>query len=132
MYSDAKETQTKPLGYKGYKLKLHYNKKIQCNEGETYKELSSSWKAINEMFMKESNAARGDKRLIYQGKIWGKFLDCHFIEFPNVSQFAQITLASLENTSLLERDYTHLQMIASKRRNQIEPENLETLFYLLH
>ena len=58
--------------------------------------------------MKESKAARGDKRLIYQAKIWGKFFDCPFIEFPNVSQFAQITLASLENTSLLERDYTHL------------------------
>ena len=38
--------------------------------------------------------------------------------------------ATAGNTSPLERGYTYLEMIASKRRNKLLPENLETLFLL--
>ena len=119
MFSDAKPT--KLLLWEGYKMELHYNKKIQCSEGEFYTELSVSWKTINGLLMKESNAARGDKRPTDQAKVWKEFLDCHFV---------QIMLASSENTSLLEWGYTNLQMIVLKHRNRIQPENLKTLFLL--
>ena len=47
-----------------------------------------------------------------------------------MSQFVQVMLASSGNTPPLEGGYTELQKIASKRRNQTEPEKFETLFLL--
>ena len=48
---------------------------------------------------------------------------------PNVAQL-QIMLPSPANTSPVERTYTFLEMVASKRRNHLKPENLETLLLL--
>ena len=129
-YADVKETRTKPCLWEGYSVKLHYNKKIQCTEAEFNKELSSSWKTINGLYMKEVNFARLNKTNPDQEKVWQQFINCHFIEYPNVCTFIQIMLVSAGNTSPLERGYSKLQMITSKRRNQIDPKNLETLFLL--
>ena len=37
-------------------------------------------------------------------------------------------LSSPANSSPVDRIYTFLEMVASKRRNHLKPENLETLF----
>ena len=131
MYTNTKETETKPKLWEGYLVRLHFNKKIDVkSEEEFYKQFDKSWETVNGLFMRESNSARQEKRCINQIKVWHNFLNFHFIEFPEVSQLIQIMLASAGNTSPLERGYTHLQMIASKRRNKISPANLETLFLL--
>ena len=78
-YADVKETRTKPCLWEGYSVKLHYNKKIQCTEEEFNKELSSSWKTINGLYMKEVNFARLNKTNPDQEKVWQQFIDCHFI-----------------------------------------------------
>ena len=52
------------------------------------------------------------------------------MEFPGVDQLIQILIATAGNLSPLERGYTHLEMITSKRRNRMDPKNLETLFLL--
>ena len=129
-YTDGKEKQTRPKLWEGFEVRLHFNKKIDATEEEFYEELNKSWETINGLFMRESNSAKHEKRSLDQGKVWRKFINCHYIEFPHVSQLIQILLASSGNTSPLERGYTHLQMIASKRRNKIDPQNLETLFLL--
>ena len=39
-------------------------------------------------------------------------------------------VTTLANTSLLERSYTKLQLVAAKRRNHFTSENLEVLYLL--
>ena len=39
-------------------------------------------------------------------------------------------LATPAKTSRVERGFSQLQMVATKRRNHLKPENLETLFLL--
>ena len=65
-----------------------------------------------------------------QLNVWRTFLQNHYMEFPGVGQLIQILIATAENTSPLERGYTNPQMMTSKRRNKMDPENLEILFLL--
>ena len=58
------------------------------------------------------------------------FLQNYYMEFPGLGQLIQILIATAGNMSPLERGYTHLQMITSKRRNRMDPKNLEILFLL--
>ena len=129
-YADTKETVTRPQLWEGFLVHLHYNKKIEGGEDKFHEELKKCWKTVNKLYMREVNEAKFKKRALNQENVWQELLGCHFIEFPQVCQFVQIMLASSGNTSPLERGYTHLQMIASKRRNKIDPSNLETLFLL--
>ena len=52
------------------------------------------------------------------------------MQYPHVCQFIQIMMATPPNTSPVERGYSSLQMVATKRRNALHPTNLETLFLL--
>ena len=58
------------------------------------------------------------------------FLARHAIECPSFAQFLLIMLAMPANTSPVERGFSQLEMVATKRRNYLKPENLETLFLL--
>ena len=59
-----------------------------------------------------------------------KFLKESSLDYQNVAQLLQIMIATAANTSPVERGYSFLEMIASKRRNRTLPENLETQFLL--
>ena len=96
----------------------------------SYEELRIALKTINGLYMKEVNSACSSKRVVDQLNVWKEFLDCHFMEYPNMGQLIQIMISSSGNTSPLERGYIHLQMTTSKRRNRLDPANLETLFLL--
>ena len=52
------------------------------------------------------------------------------LEYLNIFRFLQIMLCTLPKTSPVERGYTFLEMIASKRKNHLSAENLETRFLL--
>lgn len=81
--------------------------------------------------MKGTNSTRGNKKLLQEVRVWKDFLaGCHYMEFPNVSQFIQIMLTSAGKTSPVERGYTHLIMVAAKRRNRISPKTFKTFFLL--
>ena len=93
-------------------------------------ELDNALKVVNNLYIAEVNQARIEKRKISQLNVWKNFLTSHYMEFPGVGQLVQIMLATAGNTSPLERGYTYLEMVASKRRNQLKPKHLETLFLL--
>ena len=129
-YTDKKETVTAPDLWEGYKVTLHYPKAIDCTESDMMKELDSLFKVVGGLWLQEINAAKADNRPRNQLAVWKRFLSAHALDLPNASQLVQIMISTAPNTSPLERGYTHLQMVASKRRNRLLPENLETLFLL--
>ena len=49
------------------------------------------------------------------------------VQYPPFSQFIQILLCTLSNTSPMERGYIYLPMVAAKWRNHLCSENNETL-----
>jgi hypothetical protein len=87
-------------------------------------------KCVGALFMSEVNEAKLQKREIKQLNVWQNFLASNFLEYPGLCQLVQIMLCTSGNTSPLERGYTHLEMVAAKRRNRLKPENLEVLFLL--
>ena len=129
-YTNAKEEATVNDIWEGYKVELEYPAKINASEQEFYDEFSNAMKTVNGLYISEINQSRMQKREPKQLKVWQAFLSAHYLEFPAFGQLIQILLATAGNTSPLERGYTYLEMIASKRRNKISPEHLETLFLL--
>ena len=60
--------------------------------------------------------------------MWKGFIGNEAIQYPSFAQLLTIMIATPCNTSDLERGYTFLEMVASKRKNALKPENLEILF----
>ena len=129
-YTNQDETKTDADTWEGYKVVLHYPPKINVTEKDLNEEFDGAMKTVNGLYMVEINQARMQKREVSQLTVWQNFLSTHYIEYPGMGQLVQIMLATAGNTSPLERGYTYLEMIASKRRNKLLPENLETLFLL--
>ena len=127
--TDVRETSTAPDIWEGYEICLRYPPKIPCSELEVMAEFDGTFKSVNSLWLQEINSAKGGNRQKKQVNVWKSFLVSHALEFPNASQLIQIMISTAGNTSL-ERGYTHLQMVASKRRNRVHPDNLEVLFLL--
>ena len=53
-----------------------------------------------------------------------------FISFISAKHWPYIMIVTSPNTSPLERSYTKLQMLTEKRRNRVEPANLETRYLI--
>ena len=62
--------------------------------------------------------------------MWKGFISNDAIQYPSFAQLLLIMIATPWNTSDLERGFTFLEMVASKRRNALKPKNLEILFLL--
>ena len=129
-YTNQKEEDTAADTWEGYKVKLEYPPKINVSEEELSKELEKSFQTVNRLYLTQVNQAKLAKREVNHLNVWRTFLQNHYMEFPVVGQLIQILIATAGNTSPLERGYTHLQMITSRRRNRIDPKHLETLFLL--
>ena len=93
-------------------------------------ELKQAFPSITRAWLEEVNKAKLQNRSTNQVSVIKSFPTNHGLEFPNVAQLLQIMLSSSANTSPVGRGYTFLEMVASKRRNYLKPENLETLFLL--
>ena len=76
------------------------------------------------------NAAKFEKRQTDQLNTFQKLSWNHVLECQNTSLLVQAMLCTAANTSPVERGYTILQIVASKRRNRITLENLEVLLLL--
>ena len=59
-----------------------------------------------------------------QLNVWKGFISNEAIQYPSFAQLLMIMIATLCNTSDLEHGYTFLEMVASKRKNALQPENL--------
>ena len=129
-YTNQKEENTVADTWEGYKVKLEYPPKIDVSEEELSKELEKSFQTFNRLYLTEVNQAELAKREVEQLNVWRTFLQNLYMEFPGVGQLIQMLIATARNTPPLERGYTHLQLITSKRRNRIDPKNLETWFLL--
>ena len=81
-------------------------------------------------WIKETNDARKQKQTPSQLSTLKAFINNHATQYPNVVQFILIMIATPPNTSPLERGYSFLEMVCSKRRNRLSSENIETLFLL--
>ena len=129
-YTNKQETDTTDNTWEDHKVELQFPAKISVTKEELFEEFDSAIKTVNGLYIEEVNLARMQKRTIKQLNVWQKFLTGHYMEFPAFSQLVQILLTTAGNTSPVERSYTYLEMITSKRRNRILPRHLETLFLL--
>ena len=89
---------------------------------------AGSW--INSLCIKEDNLANKEKWSRIQLKFWKSLVKQYFTEFPNLSKLQQVMIATLTNTSPLERSYTWFQNIAAERRNHLQQNHLEVLYLL--
>ena len=110
---------------------LEYPAKLLCSVEEFYEEFHKAWACLGHLWLAELNACRNDQQTPSQLSVIKKMLDQSSVQYPNVCQFLQIMLCTPPNTSPVERGYTYLQMVATKRRNHLSSENLETLFLLV-
>ena len=128
-YIDANEKETEDDdSWEGFNVTLTYQPMITYGSVEVLNELDTAIKVVSSLYIKEVTQARMNKQEIKQLNVWKSFLSSHYLEFPAVGQLVQVMLSTAGNTSPLERGYTHLEMIAAKRRNHLSPEHLETLF----
>ena len=93
-------------------------------------EIGSAGSLINSLCIKEDNLANKEKWSRIQLKFWKSLVKQYFTEFPNLSKLQQVMIATLTNTSPLERSYTWFQNIAAERRNQLQQNHLEVLYLL--
>ena len=115
--------------WKGHEVTIFYPKIIDCTEVEMRSDLKNALKTVGALWLQEVNAAKGEKRATNQLKVLKKFILYHSLEFLHVTQLLQIMIATAANTSPVERGYSFLEMITTKRRNRMQPENIETQFY---
>lgn len=93
-------------------------------------EIGSAGSLINSLCIKEDNLANKEKWSRIQLKFWKSLVKQYFTEFPNLSKLQQVMIATLTNTSPLERSYTWFQNIAAERRNHLQQNHLEVLYLL--
>ena len=93
-------------------------------------EIGSAGSWINSLCIKEDNLANKEKWSRIQLKFWKSLVKQYFTEFPNLSKLQQAMIATLTNTSPLERSYTWFQNIAAARRNHLQQNHLEVLYLL--
>ena len=93
-------------------------------------EIGSAGSWINSLCIKEDNLANKEKWSRIQLKFWKSLVKQYFTEFPNLSKLQQVMIATLTNTSPLERSYTWFQNIAAERRNHLQQNHLEVLYLL--
>ena len=93
-------------------------------------EIGSAGSLINSLCIKEDNLANKEKWSRIQLKFWKSLVKQYFTEFPNLSKLQQAMIATLTNTSPLERSYTWFQNIAAERKNHLQQNHLEVLYLL--
>ena len=93
-------------------------------------EIGSAGSLINSLCIKEDNLANKEKWSRIQLKFWKSLVKQYFTEFPNLSKLQQAMIATLTNTSPLERSYTWFQNIAAARWNHLQQNHLEVLYLL--
>ena len=113
-------------------MTLHYPAKISVTSAAMEDELKQAFPSITRAWLEEVNKTKLQNRSANQFSVIKSFPTDHGLEFPNVAQLLQIMLPSPAKTSPVERGYIFLEMVASKRRNHLKPENLKTLFCFQH
>ena len=101
-----------------------------ATQPEVLSEIEGAWKEVSRQWMSATTAARKKNTHPEQIDFWKAFASNNFLEFPKFGQLLMAMMATSANTSALERSYTRLEIITSKRRNRIDVEHLE-LIYLL-
>ena len=129
-YTSTKEDATVPVLFRDRQVHLYYPPKVNCSEEELVESIEKAWPVVNSLWCNERNAARVAKRSPSQLRVWNDFHNQHYSEFPDLCYFLQIMKATSANTSPLERSYTRLEILATKRRNHLLVEHLETQYLL--
>ena len=108
---------------------MHYPARISVTSAAMEDEPKQEFPSIIRAWLEEDNKAKLQNRSAKQLPVIKSFPTNHGLEFPNIAQLFQIMLSSPANTSPVECCYTFLELVTSKRRNHLKPENLETLFF---
>ena len=87
-------------------------------------EIQKLWPGLSRIYLTEIHGAQPSQLNVY--KI---FLARHTIECPSFAQFLLVMMATPANTSLVECSFSQLEMVATKGRNRLKPENLKTVFF---
>ena len=94
-------------------------------------EFESAYVDVNTLAKERQDAIKRKDTVIPSQKVqWQKFLSVHKISHPNLCQVIRIMLSIAPNTGWVERAYSVKEITCSKRRNRIDPVNLEPLFLL--
>ena len=113
-----------------YTIEVTYKRRIQCTKPELIEEFKSAYVDINSLAKERQDAMRKKAVIPSQKVQWQKFLSVHLISHPYLCQVISIMLSMAPNTGWVERAYSVLEMICSKRRNCLDPVNMEPLFLL--
>ena len=73
---------------------------------------------------------QGEEKVVYYHKRHNGKSSYQLISHPYLCQAISIMLSMAPNTGWVERGYSILEMICSKRRNCLDPVNMEPLFLL--
>ena len=68
--------------------------------------------------------------VIFQLELWREFAKQRRMEHKHITRLIQIMIAIPVNTGWIERAYSKLQMICTKRRNKLLVDNIRNEFFL--
>ena len=114
----------------GYSVHLHYPKRIPCTGEELSAELKDAWPAVSRLWFNEVNNAVKERREPVQLAVFKEFISSYSMQYFNVCRLLLILISTPANTSCIECAFIYLEMVCTKRRNHLTPENVETLFLL--
>ena len=129
-YTSSKEDATIPSLFRDHEVHLYYPARLDRNEKQLKGQLQKAWPQINGLWFKERNEAKAANKEALQDNVWTNFHKQYYSEFPDVCEFLLIMKATPANTGQLERSYTKLEILAAKRRNRIDENNLEIQYLL--
>ena len=126
MYGTVK-VHDAPATWMNYTIEVTYPARLNVTWEEFKNEFKKAWPKLTKYWLMEVNTK---KKQASHLTCYKNFIVNESISYPNISQLLQICIALAPNTSFLERSYSKLEMICSKRRNNLSPETLETLYLL--
>ena len=85
---------------------MEYPAKIACSKDDFKTEFKKVFASISRLRLTEFNSSRKEKRKPNQLAVLKQTLEQNHVQYPNFSQFIQILLCTLLNTSPVDRGYT--------------------------
>ena len=116
--------------WQGYSIYLNHPRRLFKSPDEVEDEFKRAWPILGRYWLTHAARMMNAKKEANQREVLTAFCQKHGTEFPNISLLIQIMIATPSNSSPIERSYSMLEMICSKRRNPLTPKHTELLYIL--
>ena len=108
----------------GYKVTIVYKPRLRCTLAQLLKEFEAAFPKLNliSQKIKSTSSSQNDK--------WQDFYIHSLMPYPNFCAAIKIMYSVAVNTGWIERAYSILEQICSKKRNKLSPATMRHLFLL--